>query len=304
MNRNGKNNYVFKYLNKNILSNLAALFGEKEWSEKLENKNLWDKKKINEGYLIILDNIQNKNYLCQCIINFGGNLKKIGVDARDVETEEYYKIVSEYNNILHKQLDKNLEKGIEIPEYFKLDNLNKRIDEYLSKDYKFSAKPEILADIKVILSSRSGENDLYIDSDGNVKGTILKKRGKVNEYKLVSCIGINKAEKLTSKWKLLKEEDKKKAIKNLSDFMSKFNIKVHDLRTIGIELAVEYKCLSTDTLGKQLNVRKDAARHSGIVQNYMKVKKNSNSDIIKSLKELNDEDLLEILETIMDEKKW
>lgn len=292
---------TFKYNPLKFLDKLAKhIFDKEKWTKELEVKELWNADNISKAYKFIEEVYTKKSFMCQTVINFGGNLKRIGIPKKEVETKEYEKFVILYKSILDGQLEKKLKIGINIPEHFSLTNLCDRLNKYLETDYKMKGNSEEFADIKVLLSARASENDLTIDSDGIIKGKILKKRGKVNEYKLISCIPNNKVKIIIDKWQKLSESTKANAANKLRKYLEDVcDIKPHFLRNIGIQLAVEVRSKEIKTLGEEVKLRQDIARHSNPTVHYMNI--NMSKD--KLLNYIDNFSVTEMKEILLDIEK-
>jgi len=166
--------------------------------------------------------------------------------------------------------------GLVIPELFqRIADLTTRVEGYLDSDEVPTG--QFAADFLVVFSARPGElSTLDLGARGGVIG-VLKKRGVVKTYNIVSALTEPTAIRLLQLWRTYTSADRRRAMKELKALVGGWGIQRRDLRAIGAHLAVRSAVLNGEvaTTVEARDVHQSALRHEtwrrAAVDNYARV---------------------------------
>jgi hypothetical protein len=162
------------------------------------------------------------------------------------------------------------------PRFARLDDIRSRVDAYLAAG-RLKADGDVLADVMVCLSMRSGEIYTLKVAAGGVTG-VLKKRGDKRDavYPIVSCVGEERASELLNRWNDLTEREKDKADAELNESVKVAGINKRNFRKYGASLAILAAGDTAPTLQAKVDVAVRALRHdesfSRSVDHYLTVR--------------------------------
>lgn len=186
------------------------------------------------------------------------------------------------------------------PEYSRIADLVERVERYVSEGKQWVPDGLAVADFSVAFSARRGElGTLSLGSRGGIQGA-LKKRGRHEEYHLVTAIGRDLALKFLEIWRQLTQAAKRHAMQALDIQLAKWNIHHRDLRAIGATLALRAAQIEggADTLTRSRDVQIGALRHeprqTQAVDHYGRVV-TPHAQLAAQIAELSDEKIAAIM---------
>jgi len=244
----------------------------------------WDVDTAREVSNQLVQSYSNSSSAANVLAQLRAGLRDLGVPQLSIDATFHPEVTATHNLEIEVSRKRRMETGLDIPEPFRdVQTISARIVDQCHTGAPPTA--QTAADLLVTFSARPGEAEtLELGPADGLVGA-LKKRGKEDEFPIVSAIDIDQARAFLKYWREQSSLDRIKAMTDLSSLVKTWGVLRKDLRAIGAHLAVRVRAPAN--VGQAEDIRVAALRQAPpmkrAVDHYTHVNDESMDDYLTSL---------------------